>query len=219
MNILEQWGVSLDELSEAILANGSLHGMVFGYVAEIKLRELLQHPDVSQLGKDDDHDRKKKGDLRLVYRGREFKIEAKSLQTARNKQAEDGTFAGVSQVDASDRRTVTLPDGSQLQTTNLLVGEFDVLAVNCFSFEGKWNFAFARNADLPRSTFRAYSEEQRAHLLATLVPVQWPPKGIFRANVFSLLDEMIVQRQRIQPENEPVVVQEKGEEPRVIEEK
>jgi len=70
MNILEQWEISLDELSEAILANGSLRGIVFGYVAELKLRELLErHPDVSALGKGDDHDRKKKGDLRLMYSG------------------------------------------------------------------------------------------------------------------------------------------------------
>ena len=219
MNILEQWRVSLDELSEAILANGSLRGMVFGYVAEIKLRELLEHPEVSGLGKDDDHDRKKKGDLRFLYRGEEFKIESKSLQTARNKVLEDSSFVGVSQVDASDRRTVTLPDGSQLQTTNLLVGEFDVLAVNCFSFEGKWNFAFARNRDLPRSTFRGYTPEQRAHLLATLVPVQWPPQGIFRADVFSLMDEMIVERLSTQQEGEALIVQEEGEAPRVIGEK
>ncbi|MHC5831765.1 MAG: hypothetical protein ACYT04_91290 [Nostoc sp.] len=48
---------------------------------------------------------RKRGDLRITYKGHEFKIEAKSLQTARNKVLNDGTFEGVSQVDASDRRT------------------------------------------------------------------------------------------------------------------
>ena len=168
MNILEYWSISVDEISKAILENGSLRGMVFGYVAEIKLRKLLaSHADVTSHTKDDDHDRSKKGDLRITYKGHEFKIESKSLQTARNKTLEDGTYAGYSQVDASDRRTVTLPDDSQLQTTNLLVGEFDILSVNCFTFCNQWNFAFARNHDLPRSTFRKYSEVQREHLLAT----------------------------------------------------
>jgi hypothetical protein len=178
-NILERWSITVEELSQAILENGSLRGMVFGYVAEIKLRNILRSAGtVASLVKDDDHDRKKKGDLRISYKGHEFKIEAKSLQTARNKVLDDGTFQGVSQVDASDRRTVTLPDGSKLETTNLVVGEFDVLAVNCFTFEDKWNFVFAKNKDLPRTTFRKYTEAQRKHLLATTVVVKWPPTGI-----------------------------------------
>ena len=114
-NIFELWDVTREELSEAILENGSLRGMVFGYVAEIKLRKLLvSHADVTSHVKDDDHNRSKKGDLRIIYKGHEFKIESKSLQTARNQTLADGTHAGTSQVDASDRRTVTLPDDSQL---------------------------------------------------------------------------------------------------------
>ena len=208
-NILEHWSVTVEELSQAILENGSLRGMVFGYVAEIKLRELLEgHPDVSDLVKNDDHNRKKKGDLRILYRGHEFKIESKSLQTARNKQLADGTYAGVSQVDASDRRTVSLPDGTQLQTTNLVVGEFDVLAVNCFTFQNQWHFVFARNTDLPRSTFKSYSAAQREHLLATTVAVVWPAQGIFSADLFALLDEMIEQKNN--QKTETIVIKEVG---------
>lgn len=209
-NILERWSITVDELSQAILENGSLRGMVFGYVAEIKLRNILRSAGtIASLVKDDDHDRKKKGDLRITYKGQEFRIEAKSLQTARNKVLDDGTFAGVSQVDASDKRTVTLPDGSKLETTNLVVGEFDVLAVNCFTFEDKWHFVFAKNKDLPRTTYRKYTEAQRKHLLATTVVVKWPPTGIFTTDLFGLLDQMIEQK-----EDEPkevVIVQEKGD--------
>ena len=215
--IFEIWDVTREELSEAILENGSLRGMVFGYVAEIKLRKLLaSHADVSSHVKDDDHDRSKKGDLRIVYKGHEFRIESKSLQTARNKTLADGTYAGVSQVDASDRRTVTLPDDSQLQTTNLLVGEFDILSVNCFTFGNRWNFAFARNRDLPRSTYRNYSEMQREHLLATTVKVMWPPTGIFTGNIFALMDAMIEERESTTKNLEPVIVQEKGKPPEII---
>ena len=144
-NILEQWGITVEDLSQAVLENGSLRGMVFGYVAEIKLRKLLSdNADVTSYAKDDDHDRSKKGDLRITYKGHEFRIESKSLQTARNKTLGDGSFAGAAQVDASDRRTVTLPDGAQLQTTNLLVGEFDVLSVNCFTFQKPMALSFSR---------------------------------------------------------------------------
>ena len=216
--IFEIWDVTREELSEVILNNGSLRGIVFGYVAEIKLRKLLaSHADVTSHVKDDDHDRSKKGDLRVVYKGHEFKIESKSLQTARNKSLPDGTFAGFSQVDASDRRTVTLPDDSQLQTTNLLVEEFDILSVNCFTFCNQWNFAFARNRDLPRSAYRNYSETQREHLLATTVNVMWPPTGIFTNDIFALMDAMIEERESTTEALEPVIVQEKGNPPEIIE--
>lgn len=218
-NVLERWGVTVDELSEAILANGSLRGMVFGYVAEIKLRErLAEEGRLSDIVKDDDHDRKRKGDLRIVYRRHEFKIESKSLQTSKNRRQQDGTFVGVAQVDASDRRSVLLPDGSLVTTTCLVVGEFDVLAVNCFTFENEWHWAFAKNRDLPRSAFKNYSEEQRRHLLATLVPVAWPPTGIFTEDVFRLLDELVDEREEEAGSPEVIVVKEEGEPPVVVQE-
>lgn len=194
-NILEKWDITVEELSDAILANGNLRGMVFGYVAEIKLRNLLNASGrIESAIKDDDHDRKKKGDLRIVYRGNEFRVECKSLQTAQNRQLPEGTFQGGAQVDGSDRRTVFLPDGSEVVTTNLLVGQFDVLAVNCFTFEDKWHFAFAKNKDLPRSTHKAYTEYQRQHLLATMVRVTWPASGLLTDNIFEVLDALIEDR-------------------------
>ena len=209
-NVFDLWKVTPDEVSTAILENGSLRGMVFGFVAEIKLRELLQASlDVSSATKDDDHDRTKKGDVRVLYKGYEFKIESKSLQTTRNKKRADGSWVGVAQVDASDRRTVLLPDGTSLATTNLLVGEFDVLAVNCFSFENEWNWAFARNEDLPRSTFRNYTQEQRQYLLATTVQIAWPVQGIFTDNLFSLLDALVTERKSAVPTApEPIILAE-----------
>lgn len=218
LNILQFWSITVEELSQAVLENGSLRGMVFGYVAEIKLRKLLaSSSDVSSFVKDDDHDRSRKGDLRIVYKGHEFRIESKSLQTARNKALTNGTFVSVAQVDASDRRTVTLPDSSKLQTTNLLVGEFDVLAVNCFTFQNEWHWVFAKNKDLPRSTFKNYTEAQRQHLLATTVPITWPPTGILSGDLFGLLDQMIEERKHDTHTPEISVVQEGIKPPEVIE--
>jgi len=196
-NILHRWDITMEELSDAILANGSLRGMVFGYVAEIKLRNLLNASGrIESALKDDDHDRKRKGDLRIVYRGNEFKVECKSLQTAQNRQLSDGTFQGGAQVDGSDRRTVLLPDSSEVVTTNLLVGQFDVLAVNCFTFKDEWHFVFAKNIDLPRSTHRAYTEYQRQHLLATMVRVTWPASGLLTEDIFEVLDALVEEREK-----------------------
>ena len=46
-------------------------GMILGYVAEKKFHhQFLDHPDITEKNKDDDHDRSKKGDRRIVYKGK-----------------------------------------------------------------------------------------------------------------------------------------------------
>lgn len=195
MNILEEWGVSSEQLSEIVAQNPSLRGMLFGYVAEIKLREIIaSFPGVTYMTKFDDHDRKKKGDLYVIYRDRAFDIESKSLQTALVKRDEKTErWVGKAQVDASDRRLLTLPDGSTMNTTLLLRDEFDVLAVNCYAFDQKWHFAFAKNSDLPTSSFKKYTQVQRENVIASLISVTWPPEPPFRADLSTLLAEMVAE--------------------------
>ena len=188
--ILERWNISAQELTEVVNANPSLREILLGYTAELKFEELLRgHPRVSSIAKSDDHDRKKKGDRVIRYKGRDLIIEVKSLQT-NSIQHDDARWTGKVQVDASDRREVELPDGSSVNTTCLLAGEFDLLAVNLFAFEEKWRFIFAKNQDLPRSNFKKYTDAQRKWLLATLVDVSWPPKPPFHEDLFFVLDEL-----------------------------
>lgn len=189
--ILERWDISATELTQAIEENPSLRGMLLGYVAEYKLRSLwfTGRPGVAAFVKHDDHDRKRKGDLVVTYKGRHFIVESKSLQT-NSIRREEPHWIGKDQCDASDRRRVTFADGSTLETTCLLVGEFHLLAVNLFAVEDQWRFIFAKNTDLPRSTFRRYSPDQQQNLLASLVSVSWPPTPPFRDEPYSLLDEL-----------------------------
>jgi hypothetical protein len=158
--ILQRWDISAEELTEAIDANPSLRGMLLGYVAEFHLGKMWfqGRRNVTHSIKYDDHDRKKKGDLVVTYKKQPFKIECKSLQTNSIRCLEN-TFVGNAQCDASDRRTVTFADGSTLERTCLLAGEFDILAVNLFAFENKWRFIFAKNTDPPQSKFKRYKEE------------------------------------------------------------
>jgi hypothetical protein len=79
-------------------------------------------------------------------------------------------------------------DGSELNTVLLLRGEFDILAVNCFSFGNKWRFVFCKNEDLPFSTFKKYTKIQQESLIASLITVNWPPIPPFTDNLLSLLD-------------------------------
>lgn len=202
MSILDEWELTPEQLTELLSKNPSLRGMLLGYVAEHKLRKIItSFPEVTFTTKFDDHNRKKKGDLYIVYHGKAFNVESKSLQTNTVKFDENQCWTGKIQVDASDRRNITLPNGDQLNTTLLLRGEFDVLAVNCYAFENKWHFIFAKNQDLPCSNYKKYSIEQQNSLIASLITVSWPPKPPFYIDLRSLLDEMIESGCGAIPEN------------------
>lgn len=179
---------------EIVNENPSLGGMISGYAAEVKLRGILTSiEEVTDLGKPDDHDRFAKGDRIILYKGQLFKIESKSLQSNSVYRDSDG-IKGKVQVDASDKREVTFPDGSKLQTTCLLADEFDILSINLFAFGGGWKFAFVRNSDLPKSTYRKYTPYQRSHLLATSVSVSLPLPDRYYDDPQALLDEMVIER-------------------------
>lgn len=191
--IMDVWGVTADELTILVRENPSLQGMLFGYVAELKLREIVSSfPGIKAIKKFDDHNRKKKGDLYIIYHHRAFTIESKSLQKTQTRWDETNqTWSGKAQVDASDRRTVVLPSGKTLTTTLLLRGEFDILAVNCYGFGETWRFQFARNRDLPCSSYAKYTEEEQSALISSLIPVTWMPQTPFYTDLRKLLDEML----------------------------
>lgn len=190
VSVLKRWGLTEQELTEIIQENPSMRGLMLGYIAEYKLRKMhFSDPVFDKVHKADDHDRSKKGDLTVTYNGREFKIECKSLQTNSIKKTEEG-YEGKYQCDASDRRTVKLRGGKKIETTCLLVGEFDIIGVNLFSFEEKWRFAFALNEDLPRSNFQKYPPSIRQQLLATLMPISWPLKPPYIESPIPLLERL-----------------------------
>lgn len=196
-SILSRWEISETDLTELVNENPSLRGILLGYVAEKKFHDsYLTHPDVSEKGKDDDHDRTKKGDRRIVYKGETFIFEVKSLQTNLVKNLGNESWSGKAQVDASDCRFVTLPNGDKVKTTCLLRGEFDILAVNCFAFGEKWQFAFALNEDLPQNSYKKYTEYQRQFLLPTLIKVEWPLQPPFVDDPFVLLERLLGKRAR-----------------------
>ncbi len=190
-NILYRWGLNVKELTKIVDTNPSMRGLMLGYVAEYKLRKMyFENKKISALVKDDDHDRKNKGDIRFNYRSISFRIESKSLQTNLIRKTDDG-FKATYQCDASDSRIVRFSDGSELKTTCLLVGEFDIVAVNMFALEEKWRFAFALNEDLPRSKYKNYSPLQQKELLSSSMPITWPLIPPYVENPFELLDRLV----------------------------
>jgi hypothetical protein len=123
-----------------------------------------------------------------------IRVECKALQTNSVKQIAPGEWKGTFQCDASDRRTVTFPDGSNLETTCLLVGTFDLLAAGLFMFGKTWRFAFAKNFHLPRSKYKKYTESQQHNLLSASMPITWPLKAPYHAEPFALLDEIAAEK-------------------------
>jgi hypothetical protein len=110
------------------------------------------------------------------------------------KDRENGQYRGKTQCDASDKRTIELPDGTSIQTTLLKVGEFDILAAGLFGFRGKWDFGYTLNRDLPRSTYSKYPPEVQKQLIGSLVPVTWPLETPFVSDPFILLDKLVKEK-------------------------
>ena len=81
-SILQDWDIDESYFTNVVRDNPSLRGMILGYIAERKLRDIFMTSGKTENHrKDDDHDRSKKGDLTLSYKGEEIIIEVKSLQT------------------------------------------------------------------------------------------------------------------------------------------
>jgi hypothetical protein len=188
-SILKKWHLTEQELTEIIALNPSMRGLMLGYIAEYKLRKIhFSDPCFESVHKKDDHDRSHKGDLAITYKGREYKIECKSLQTNSIRKVNNG-YEGKYQCDASDRREIKVGDKS-VETTCLLINEFDIIAVNLFSFEDEWRFAFALNKDLPRSNYQKYPPSIRSQLLATLMPISLPLKPPYVESPILLLERL-----------------------------
>ena len=203
-NIIHRWGLSIEEISFIIESNPSLRGMVFGYVSEFKARKMwFERQEFTNLKKYDDHNRLLKGDLSFLYKDTEIRVEVKSLQSRSVKETSLGEWKGSFQCDASDSRTILLPNGEYVKTTCLLVGEFDLLAVSLFKFGEIWRFAFACNSALPRSKYFKYSEETRKYLIRSSVSIVWPLQNPFYDSPFALLDSIVERKRRDAKKDDP----------------
>ncbi len=190
MGILDDWGITQDDLNAVLSERPSVRGVLIGFLAEYKLqRSVFSDARIHKLIRYDDHDRNRPPDFSFEYQGEKITVEVKSLQT-KSVKSDNGGYTGRCQVDASDKRPVTLCP----TTTCLLAGKFDILAVNLFEFGQRWRFGFIRNRDLPRSKYKKYSEYQREHLLATTVKVSWPLAPPFYSDPFELLKEIVRER-------------------------
>ncbi|MBM3744996.1 MAG: hypothetical protein FJW34_04280, partial [Acidobacteria bacterium] len=81
-DLLLGWGITAEELSEIVAENPSMRGLMFGFVAEYKLKKMwLLRPGITNLVRPRSHDRKQKCDYRFDYRGVNVRVEVKCLDT------------------------------------------------------------------------------------------------------------------------------------------
>lgn len=196
-NITEpsRW-VNPDHLIQVMRENPSLRGFTYGYVSEDEFVRWLERRGVEshEHFKPGEHDRKaSKSDRTLSYGGGVHRIQLKSIQThslrdANEDERADGIqFVAAVQNDASDSRTITLPNGNRVHTTCYASGDYEVLAVSIQPFVREWEFAFKRNDDLRRTTDKRYSEEDRHYLLATTEIITWPLTHGWTRDLWALL--------------------------------
>jgi 23S rRNA maturation mini-RNase III len=189
--------VSPEQLVQSIKRAPSLRGMILGYIAEemfeVYVRETYPELIEANIEKHDDHDRRfNKSDRTITHAGRIYRIQLKSIQTNSIKRClNSGRLRADVQNDASDRRSVTFADGSTLETTCYLRGDYDILAVPLFPFTGNWTFAYKRNVDCRSSASEKYTDEQKNELLATTEILEWPLRGSWSDNLYDLLDDKI----------------------------
>ena len=170
--------VKPEELVQAIKNAPSLRGMILGYIAEVKFESevLVPHHLTKDIQSFDDHNRaENKADRAFFYEGKRILVQLKSIQTNSIKWAlELNSLIADVQNDGSDKRSVLLPNGRTVDTTNYRIGDYDVLAVPLFPFTGKWNFAYKLNRDCRLTTSKKYSQEDAQYLLSTTEKITFP---------------------------------------------
>jgi hypothetical protein len=147
-------------------------------------------PAISKIenGRKESAGNKKDGQPKLG--AKKFKYETNPAYAEVWKDNTAGPFKGKFQCDASDRRKVILPNNAEVETTLLQSGEFDVVAACIFSFRNIWEFGFALNTELPKTTH--YGENSQ-HLIASHVDIEYPliDDGIFKSCPISLFEALI----------------------------
>ena len=143
-------GFTMDDIQEMISENPSLRGFLQGYLAERALKkQILEIPGVSSVTKIPDRDAEK-GDFKVVYKEVPITVEVKSISTSSVRDdVLTQTWQGSVTVKNTDKREVTVDGIGTFQTTKLVRGQFDILAVCCFAVSGTWDFVFMENRFIP----------------------------------------------------------------------
>ena len=186
--------VDPERLVDIIKQTPSLRGMVTGYLSEEMFEKhiLEDNNKIDDIRSHDDHNRKfNKIDRDFIYNERRYGIQIKSIQTNSVCWRSDlNCLVADVQNDGSDKRTVHLPNGNAIQTTNYKIGEYDILAVPLFPFTGEWNYAYKKNKDCRRTQSSKYTKDDRQYILASTEQIHYPLRNEWTTDLLSLCDNL-----------------------------
>ena len=143
---------SLDEVQCLVDENPNLRGYLQGYLAEHKLKSLLEAtPGVGSVEKIPDSS-PIHGDFLVEYGGNLLYVEAKSFRY-RSSRFDHLTQSWEGTVECKNpgSRLLRSPGGKPFRATCVEEGRFDVLAVCTQPVTGSWSFVFAPEPFLPRA--------------------------------------------------------------------
>jgi hypothetical protein len=193
MKTLSSWDTTENEIAKLMDENSSLRGIVLGYVAEEKLKKIIEsRTEVSSNHKPHDQNKSIRCDRIIVYKNTQFLIEVKSILTGSVK-IDMNSHSGTAKTNYADKKELVFEDGSSCITSLAMRREFDILAINCYPMTGKWDFLFVPNQAIPSTDSNEYTEFQKSQLFTRTIDVCFPPKNnLHFANIFDLMDEMLI---------------------------
>ena len=145
-------GFTLEDVQALTDENPYLRGYLQGYLAESKLiQQVRDLPGVESVSKIPDAD-ELRGDLLVNYRGTEITIECKSLASGIVREdALNLSWEASVLCKNTDKRTIYVEGVGEMQSVNLVKGEFDILAICTYPITGFWRFLFIENRFLPEA--------------------------------------------------------------------
>lgn len=183
MSILSDF--TFGEIESVLEQNPSLRGFVQGYLAEIALMKYLKHiPGVSNVYKIPDRDLQK-GDIHISYNGLSLTIEVKSVSSRGIREdTMHESWDGLVGCKNSDRRVALLENGIEFNTSNIIRGTFDILAISTYAVNEKWDFLYMENRFLP-------GLETSNSLIKTAFRINPNNTPLVESNIIKVLDSAI----------------------------
>lgn len=194
----EIWfGQRINRLDELVRENPNLASQNKGYAAEYIWRDsvAIPAPYFTDLKKQHDKDLSANGDWSLWYRKKRFIIEIKCCTAAKIK---DGVLIGKVDIGHRDKKWVEFPCGGKpLYCRQIYRGEFDILAVNLFSFFGEHRWVYCLLDELEsaalskrRRCYKTVVKKQResGFLVESNQKITWPLSPPWTENLVEALD-------------------------------
>lgn len=204
-DLAQKFEVSEDELKDMIahVFSNNLSALAFfeGYGSEYLLEKQVKRiPGVSGQHKPGDNNLEVKGDLIVQYKHTPVSIEVKNVRRKTNSEnrkpklvvnLEESYWVGYFSTRSSRTRKIVFSDGSEVHTYCTIRGQYDVIAVNVFQLNGKQNFIYCLEQDLPSTSPNSttfLTPLQCAETLQPEIAVRWPPVAPWTDSLEEILE-------------------------------